>query len=234
MALFYQTGVVPGFFSSLLEKGLFGVELFMVRDRDSLAPDQIATFHAKSKGRLVFLPFYHIENAFLMPKAIAAVARKILFANAPTAEQVEEKMIELARQQLNHTISLYVKNEIYFQAGNFDVSPKISIDQSTTTAALAAAMQDKKNAILTKYNQEFSAAEIETRLNTWKALLESSIQSGWSSDARQYFIGKRMLKELQGWLFGNKAILLWEHIVDSDEPECIQACAELRALLNTI
>lgn len=217
-----------------LEKGLFGVELFMVRDRDSLAPDQIATFHAKSKGRLVFLPFYHIENAFLMPKAIAAVARKILFANAPTAEQVEEKMIELARQQLNHTISLYVKNEIYFQAGNFDVSPKISIDQSTTTAALAAAMQDKKNAILTKYNQEFSAAEIETRLNTWKALLESSIQSGWSSDARQYFIGKRMLKELQGWLFGNKAILLWEHIVDSDEPECIQACAELRALLNTI
>lgn len=217
-----------------LEKGLFGVELFMVRDRDSLAPDQIETFHEKSQGRLVFLPFYHIENAFLMPKAIAAVARKILITAAPTADQIEAKMIELARQQLNHTISLYVKNEIYFQAGNFDVSPKISIDQSTTTAALAAAMHDKKDTILTKYNQEFSASKIETRLNKWKTLLENSIQNGWSSDARQYFIGKRMLKELQGWLFGNKTILLWEHIVDSDEPECIQACAELRELLNKI
>lgn len=217
-----------------LEKGLFGVELFMVRDRDSLAPDQIATFHAKSNGRLVFLPFYHIENAFLMPKAIAVVARKILISAAPTADQIEAKMIELARQQLNHTISLYVKNEIYFQAGNFDVSPKISIDQSTTTTALAAAMHDKKNVILAKYNQEFSASEIEARLNKWKTLLESSIQSGWSSDARQYFIGKRMLKELQVWLFGNKTILLWEHIIDSDEPECIQACAELRELLNKI
>lgn len=217
-----------------LEKGLFGVELFMVRDRDSLAPAQISTFHEKSKGRLVFLPFYHIENAFLMPKAIAVVARKILLSAAPTVDEIEEKMIELAMLQLNHTISLYVKNEIYFQAGNFDVSPKITIDQSTTTAALAAAMLDKKNVILAKYNQEFSAVEIETRLNNWKVLLESSIQNGWSSDARQYFIGKRMLKELQGWLFGNKAILLWEHIIDSDEPECLEACAELRELLNAI
>jgi hypothetical protein len=213
---------------------LFGVELFMVRDRDSLAPDQIETFHTKSNGRLIFLPFYHIENAFLMPNAIAAVARKILISAAPTADQIEAKMIELARQQLNYTISLYVKNEIYFQAGNFDVSPKITIDQSTTTAALAAAMHDKKNTILAKYNQEFSASEIETRLNKWKILLENSIQNGWSSDARQYFIGKRILKEIQAWLFKNQTILLWEHIIDSDEPECIEACAELRILLNKI
>lgn len=217
-----------------LEKGLFGVELFMVRDRDSLAPDQIATFGAKSKGRLIFLPFYHIENAFLLPKAIAVVAKKILISGAPTADQIEAKMIEYARQQLNHTISLYVKNEIYFQAGNFDVSPSISIDQSTTSAALAAAMYDKKNKLLATYNQNFSESEIEARLNKWKTLLENSIQNGWSSDARQYFIGKRMLRELQGWLFGNKTILLWEHIINSEEPECIQACAELRTLLNKI
>jgi predicted ATP-binding protein involved in virulence len=217
-----------------LEKGLFGVELFMVRDRDSLVPEQITTFHSKSNKKLIFLPFYHIENAFLVPEAIAAVARKILISAAPTAKEIEAKMIELAKLQLNHTITLYVKNEIYFQAGNFDVSPQISIDQSTTTATLAAAMHDNKDAILAKYNQEFSVSEIDARLTKWKTLLENSIQNGWSSDARQYFIGKRILKELQSWLFGTKTILLWEHIIESDEPECILACTELRDILNNI
>jgi len=217
-----------------LEKGLFGVELVMVRDRDSLIPEQVQNFQTKSNGRLIFLPFYHIENAFLMPKAIAAVAKKILISNSPSADQIEAKMIELARRQMNHTISLYVRNEIYFRAGNFDVSPNITIDDTTTITALATAIHDRKKQLLQTYDQNFSSTEIENRLHQWKMLLENSIQNGWSSDARQYFIGKRMLKELQGWLFGSKSILLWEHIVDSDEPECVVACAELREILNHI
>lgn len=43
-----------------------------------------------------------------------------------------------------------------------------------------------------------------------------------------------MLKELQGGLFGNKTIFMWEHIIDCDEPECLEACTKLRALLNKI
>lgn len=217
-----------------LERGLFGVELHMVRDRDGLAPDQITNFSSKSRGRLMFLPFYHIENAFLAPKAIAAVAKKILLSNAPTAEQIEERMVALARQQLNHTASLYVKHEIYFQAGNFDVSPNITIDHTTTIASIAAAMDKRKNDLLLSYANSFSTSEIEKRLNQWKDLLETSLVTGWSSNARQHFIGKRMLRELQGTLFGSKAIVLWEHIIESDHPDCIEACKELRAILEGV
>lgn len=217
-----------------LEKGLFGVELFMVMDRDSLASEQIQHFHNKSNGRLVFLPFYHIENAFLAPKAIASVAKTLLLSSAPTAEQIELKMVELARQQINHTISLYVKNEIYFQAGNFDVSPQITIDQTTEIKALATAMATKKNLIIDSYNDKFSQSAIESRLTYWRDRLQNSIQNGWSSDAREYFVGKRMLKELQQWLFGKGTILLWEHIVNSQDAECIAACKELRDILDAV
>lgn len=217
-----------------LEKGLFGVELYMVRDRDGLAPEQITNFSLKSRGRLMFLPFYHIENAFLAPKAIAAIAQKILLSNAPTAEQIEAKMVALARQQLNHTASLYVKHEVYFQAGNFDISPNITIDNSTAMASIAAAMDKKKDELLRLYTNNFSKSELERRLNQWKSLLEASIETGWSSNARQYFIGKRMLRELQAALFGNKAIVLWEHIIESDHPDCIEACKELRAILEGV
>lgn len=217
-----------------LEKGLFGVELFMVRDRDGLSREQVNNFSSKSKGKLLFLPFYHIENAFLMPKAIAAVAKKILLTKSPSADEIEQKMLELARQQLNYAIALYVKHEIYFEAGNFDIAPSISIDQSTSTNAIAEAMHMKKNSLIERYNTTFSNAEIENRLNKWRDLLESAISNGWSVDARQYFIGKRMLKELQSWLFSNRNILLWEHIVDSNEPDCIEACKELRSILDSI
>jgi predicted ATPase len=217
-----------------LEKGLFGVDLFMVRDRDGLTEDQVNNFSTKSKGRLVFLPYYHIENAFLSPQAIEVVAKKILMTKAPTAKQIEDKMLELAKQQINHTTTLYVKSEIYFQAGNFDVSPKISIDSSTTIADLKKAMNDQKNVILSEYNSNFSEAIIEARLNHWKTVLESSIKSGWTADAKKYFIGKRMLKEIQSWLFGTKNISLWEHIIESEDPACKQTCKELTDILNAI
>lgn len=217
-----------------LEKGLFGIDLFMVRDRDGLVADQIDTFNAKSKGRLLFLPFYHIENAFLNPRAIEEVAKKILLTTAPTVQQIEEKMIELAKRQLIHTASLYVKGEIYFQAGNFDISPKITIDQTTTIGDIAAAMNSRKNQLLALYNSDFSETEISGRLTYWHELLSDSIKAGWSQKAREYFIGKRMLKEIQNWLFGSQSILLWEHIIESESPNCIEACQELRAILNGI
>ena len=217
-----------------LEKGLFGVDLFMVRDRDGLDAAQISTFSTKSKGRLFFLPFYHIENAFLNPKAIEVVAKKILLANAPTAKMIEEKMLELAKQQINHTASLYVKGEVYFQAGNFDISPKITINQSTTIADIKVAMIDRKIQILSGYNNSFSEAVIEARLSYWNNVLENSIKTGWTKEAREYFFGKRMLKEIQTWLFGSKNILLWEHIINSEEVDCIETCKELRDILNRI
>jgi len=217
-----------------LEKGLFGIDLFMVRDRDGLSGHQITTFTQKSNGRLKFLPFYHIENAFLSPKAIASICKSVLLSNAPSAEEIEQKMLELARGQINHTIALYVKHEIYFAAGNFDVSPKISISASTTLSELASAVNDSKNILIERYQTSFTPAYIEARLLHWKSLLESAISTGWSSQAREFFVGKRMLAELQSWLFKGKTILIWEHISNSEDADCVQACVELRNILAAV
>lgn len=217
-----------------LEKGLFGIDLFMVRDRDGLVDSQISTFSSKSKGKLIFLPFYHIENAFLSPLAIESVAKKVLLSKAPTVKQIEDKMIDLARMQLNHTVTLYVKSEMYFQAGNFDITPKLTISGSTTIADLKKSMNDRKLEILNDYNTNFSEAKIEQRLNHWKSVLENSIKSGWSEDARKYFIGKRMIKEITSFVFGSKNISLYEHIINSNDAPCIQACKELTEILSKI
>ena len=133
-----------------------------------------------------------------------------------------------------HTAALYVKSEVYFKAGNFDISPKISINHLSTIQDIKIAMTTRKAQIMLDYNTDFSEIAIETRLNYWHALLNESIKSGWSKEARKYFFGKRLLKELQNWLFGSKNILIWEHIINSEEAVCIESCKELRDILSKI
>lgn len=220
--------------SETLERGLFGVELFMVRDRDGLTEEQIDTFTSKSNGRLIFLPFYHIENAFLDPEAISIVAKNVLMSSAPSLDQIKDKLIELAKNQINYALTLYVKSEIYFQAGNFDISPKINLNGSLYIDDIKEAMNKRKDELLKQYDTFFSESYIESRLIHWKSLLESSLESGWSKDAKRYFIGKRMLRELQSWLFGNKSILLWEHIIDSEDEVCKNAYIGLTDIVNKI
>lgn len=217
-----------------LEKGLFGIELFMVRDRDGLTKEQIDNFILKSKGRIIFLPFYHIENAFLDPQAISIVAKKVLLNSAQSLNEIEDKLIELAKDQINHVITLYVKSEIYFAAGNFDVSPKIDLNKSTPISDIKNAINQRKTELLKQYNTTFNEAYIETRLTYWKSLLENSIKSGWSNEAKKHFIGKRMIKELQSWMFGTKSILLWEHIINTEEEVCRNAYKELTDIINKI
>ena len=217
-----------------LEKGLFGVELFMVRDRDGLTEEQINNFTSKSIGRLIFLPFYHIENTFLEPEAILIAAKKVLLSSAPGIDQIKDKLIELAKSQINYATTLYVKSEIYFQAGNFDVSPKISLDETTLIDNIKHAINQRKSELLKQYDTSFSESYIESRLTYWKTSLESSIKSGWSNEAKKYFIGKRMLRELQSWMFGTKNILLWEHIIDSEDEVCKNAYKELTDFVNKI
>jgi len=219
--------------SETLERGVFGLSLRMIRDRDGLTEQQIETFTAKSVGRLMFLPYYHIENAFLSGAAIATVAKKILLGDAPSQHEIETKLLELARAQLHFAATTYVKSEIYFEAGNFDVSPVVNVNEADV-AQIATAMNASATRLIEQYKSNFSTSEIEKRLVSWRFRLEQSILSGWSEEAQQLFIGKRMLAELQIWLFKNKQIRLWEHVINSQDESCIRACHKLREMLTAV
>ena len=220
--------------SETLDKGVFGIELFMVRDRDGLTDEQIANFTKKSNGKLNFLPYYHIENFFLNPKAIEVVAKKVLLDKAPSLDEITEKLVTYAKKQINHTIVLYVKSEIYFQAGNFDVSPSTTLSETTTIEEMREGFITKRNERLAAYSTDFGDEKIEERLTFWKNKLENSIKDGWSEDAKKYFIGKRLLKDLQGSIFGTKNISIWEHIMASEEEECLSATKLLKNLIEKI
>lgn len=220
--------------SETLDKGVFGIELNMIRDRDGLTDEQISNFSTKSNGKLIFLPVYHIENFFVDPLAIHIVAKKILLDRAPSIDEITSRIIDFAKKQLKHTAILYVKSEIYFQAGNFDISPSITITGTTTIDELANSFGEKRNNLLNQYATQFDNNKIKERIMFWTTRLETSIANGWTNDAKKYFIGKRLLKDIQNSIFGTKTISLWEHIINSNEAECQEAIKPLREIMDRI
>jgi AAA15 family ATPase/GTPase len=223
-----------GLLVEALENGIFGLEFHMIRDRDSLSDEMIEVYKEKSNGRLHFLPFYHIENAFLDPEAIYSVSQNILFDKTPEIEVIRNKLYELAYNQIPYLLSLYVKNEIYFMAGNFDVSSSIRLDSNITLDDLAKDFADKSTERIQYYTNSFTQAEIRKRLEHWDSVLKGSLKNGWSNEARRIVFGKRILKELQSWLFNSKSISLWELIAKSKEPACLAALKELRDIIERI
>jgi predicted ATP-dependent endonuclease of OLD family len=217
-----------------IESGILGIEFHMIRDRDSLTNEMIAAYITKSKGRLHFLPFYHIENSFLNVDAIYAVARTVLFDRTPSKDAIEQRIIQLAMSQKNYLIGLYLKNEIYFAAGNFDVSPDISLNDGLVIDSLAENISKKALMHINRYSELFTEKNILERAIFWDNELSDALKDGWSRRAQEIVYGKRLLKEMQIWLFSSKSISLWELIAKSDLPECKNALLELQGIIDDI
>lgn len=216
-----------------LSRGVFGIDLFMVRDRDSLTDAQVGIYKTKSNNRLVFLPFYHIENVFLDPAALHQLATNMSLLTIPTLVEISNKLTEYAREQLNDTVILYVKNEIRFKAGNMDITPE-ALSPLSSVEDLVRAMNAKKDTVLSQYQTDFSESYIKERVEFWHTKLSQALQNGWSPEARQLFYGKSILPRIKEWIFGTQRFNLPEAIINDQSAECQTAMQPLRDILSNI
>lgn len=221
-------------FSEVLSKGLLGLELRMVRDRDGLTEDKIKELTLKSGGRLHILPFYHIENIFLDPDALLAVSEQVLSpSKRKTREQIIEQLLVLAKAQVNFCSVNYVKQEIFFESPSLELTPSLDLSQSTIQN-IQQSMGLKRDQILQGISKKYDDKYIGERLSYWNERLTKSIENGWSDQARQIFYGKRLLAEINNYITGSKTVCLWEHIVYSNDPRCVNALKELKEILDSI
>ena len=215
-----------------LHKGIFGIDLYMVRDRDSLTDEEVKTYTEKSKGKLIFLPYYHIENAFLSPEAIFSIAQINDSAQKKSLDEIKKKLTELAQLQLNKITIRYVANEIRFKAGNLDITPILDHD-ITTKEEIIKEMNKTKQEKLQKYSEIFSDEFIKLRIEFWNTKLQDSIKDGWTEEARKLFYGKSILSQIQQWIFPGKHVILWEQIINSNDVNCVNAVTALKTIIDS-
>ena len=101
-------------------------------------------------------------------------------------------------------------------------------------STLVAGIKKRRDVLLSDYNARFSDAHLQARAEFWQKCLADAVKSGWSEDARKYFYGKRLLNEIQGWLFQGKQIRLWEHMINSKHPSAVAALKPIDSILDAM
>ena len=159
---------------SVLEKTIWGVEFFMLCDRD--AAREFGEFEPQSKlsPRFKVLPRYHLENYFLDESVIAQIFEEMEPPDSWLRDraQIEQRIKLFAKMAVPLAVSLRVGAVARFDVGNADVRVK-GVGNGISLAELQDKLREKIlaenlriSASLDGKKLENVAAEEFQRLNT--------------------------------------------------------------------
>jgi ABC-type cobalamin/Fe3+-siderophores transport system ATPase subunit len=160
----------------VLQRTLWGVEFFMLADRDSSLPEGVLRdLEAQSSGRLRFLPRLHVENYFLHERTIAAAFGNLVPASdwRRNPDAISEKLRNLATAAIPLAVNRWLSTQLRSLVGELDISVKgvqgMNRDQLVTATQLAAKGET------TRIGEHFSESELERRVRERWDLLEASL-----------------------------------------------------------
>lgn len=106
----------------ILSKSIWGVQFFMLCDRDAVPPDTPDS----DAGRLRILPRYHLENFFLDEHLWAQIFASMEPENSwlRSPEEIRTRMREIAREIVPYASALIVSGRARREVGNVDIMPK--------------------------------------------------------------------------------------------------------------
>jgi predicted ATPase len=141
---------------NVLDKAIWGVDFFMLCDRDSADSSDVVRLQKETNGRLRFLNRYHLENYFLDANIIAGIFEDLepddSWLRDPT--KIETKLREIASSSLSYATALVVSSRFRIKVGNVSVMPKGSHGKT---------VDDLANLITSKAAEESTRAQSALR-----------------------------------------------------------------------
>ena len=116
--------------SQVLNKSLWGIQFFMLADRDAATGEQPGVTE-----NFQMLSRYHLENYFLDAEMLRQcfADREEEDSWLQSVEQIENRLREIARSQLGYSVSLVVSKKIRDATGNVNAKPKRCHEMDCTT-----------------------------------------------------------------------------------------------------
>ncbi|MBA7591959.1 hypothetical protein ES708_34130 [subsurface metagenome] len=184
----------------VLDKSIWGVEFFMLCDGDTipLSLDRSA-FTKLSKGRLIVLDRYHLENYFLDEDILA----KVFSSLAPegswlrTPDSIRKVLKDIAKDMISYTVALYTSAHFRESVGNIDLMPKDCNGKSNEQ--LKNLICSKATAEETRVNQTIDSDNIAKFIDGTMKRIEDSIEKD-TDDWKKLIPGKSVLN-----IFSRKA-----------------------------
>jgi len=111
----------------VLSKALWGIDFFMIVDHDSSLPeDKLEDYVSKSKGRLAYLPRYHLENYFLDENTISRMFEKMEAGGSwlRNPRRIREVMKQIAKESIPFTVQLELASYLQSEIGGINCKVK--------------------------------------------------------------------------------------------------------------
>jgi hypothetical protein len=178
----------------VLNKTLWGLDFFMLSDRDNSLPTQeLQRLESESQGRLRFLKRYHLENYFLEPALLSEVFRNLTESDhwLRDAEKIRQELVTLASELIPVAVNLWLGTQVRSYIGEVDVFLKHTNgkDLAWFQSQLKPRLQTELGRVSSYLDLAFVEDEVERR---WKELQNSlTTAEGWKVE----FPGKILLSQ---------------------------------------
>ena len=209
-----------------LQSAIFGVDLFMIRDRDGLSDDEVSTLEKNARFRV--LKRRHVENYFLDSDVLSKVAKLLyLPSQKGQADAIEEALLEAAKAGLNRAILSDVQESVYL-TGSVDI-PKVNNSDALSLEELSTriAKQLAVNAAATA--RRFDEAAAEQLVEKRRKVLEASLRDGsW----KKVLPGKAILARFVGTFWGEDLLRVRQAYIDVALAERPNTFRDMREILE--
>lgn len=179
-----------------LGKAIFGIDLFMVRDRDGLSDDTVTQLETNQRMRC--LKRRHVENYLLDAEILGAVAKAFYLPLAKCDKAgIEAALLEAASESLMSAVLMQTKENVRMYGALDGLSVK-NVESLTVDSLVSQVLGDIQQSRLT-LDTRFSSERVEMSIRQEHERLSNSLTNGtWKS----YLQGKLILARFCGTHWG--------------------------------
>ncbi|NQT63987.1 MAG: AAA family ATPase [Candidatus Marinimicrobia bacterium] len=214
-----------------IRSSIFGIDIFMVRDRDGLSDSQIEAI--EQSGRIRCLKRRHIENYFLDEDVLFRVATQLYLTEINTdlsVEFIQREVKRIAEETL--AFNLYKNTKEYLNQNYNLKAPKVrSVDAKTMDEVKDELNLDIQNN-LTDLASRMKPENIKTWLDEEETRLREMLENG---EWRNYFQGKILFAKICSDVLKDDQLRIRQAYVDlalEDKPEIFDDLVQMFDAMN--
>lgn len=192
-----------------IRNSIFGVSMFMIRDRDGLRQDQITSLEAN--GHILCLKRRHIENYFLNEEVLRKVVVHLYLDKTGTLskEFIKSEIKRIAQETLSLNL---IKNFKDFLSANYSIkAPKVNLGNNKTINEIIQKIADGFEVEINKLSTDLNKTKTEEWLNQEKQRLEDLLNT---DEWKKKFQGKIIFARLCGEVLKGDHVRIRECYID--------------------
>lgn len=209
-----------------IRKAIFGIDLYMIRDRDGLSDHQVEIL--EKNGRIKCLKRRHIENYFLDEEILFTVAQKLYLVEKESPlnkEYIANSIKRIAEESLSFNV--YKNAKDYLTLNHFLKPPSVKSIEKKHIDQVKLEIKSSISSNREELAKEISDEKIEAWITNEELRLKKKLEDGgWINE----FQGKYIFNRICGEILNADQLRIRHAYVDvalSEKPETLSDIAEM-------